>query len=155
MQPSRRHFLATAIVLATLPVAAFAAQSGPADFLNAIYGQYAPGKDGVTLDDAAALRRVFTPSLAELIQHDRAMAEEADDLPTLDGDPFVDAQDWDITDLDVKVEDLGGGRAVGHVTFRNFGEAKTVELDLVRTTAGWRIDDVKWGDASLRGLYTH
>lgn len=155
MQPSRRHFLATAFVLAALPGVALAARSGPADFLNAIYAQYGPGKDGVPLDDVAALRRVFTPSLAELIQHDRAMAEESDDLPTLDGDPFVDAQDWDITDLDVKVEDLGGGRAVGHVSFHNFGEAKSIDLDLVQTSAGWRIDDVKWGDASLRGLYTH
>ncbi|MBN9017712.1 MAG: DUF3828 domain-containing protein [Rhizobiales bacterium] len=154
MALSRRHVLFIgAALLSAVPLAA--AASSPLAFLKSIYEQYGSGKDGVPLDDNAALKRWFTPSLAALIQHDRAMADEADDLPTLDGDPFVDAQDWDIIDLSVKAEDLGGGKAAGHVSFRNLGEAKTIELDLVETSAGWRVDDIHWGDASLRGLYTH
>lgn len=149
----RRFFLIGVAMLGAMPVAA--AASSPLAFLASIYDQYGSGKDGVPLGDEAALKRWFSPSLAQLIQHDRAIADEADDLPSLDGDPFVDAQDWDITDLSVKAEDLGGGKATGHVSFRNFGEAKSIELDLVETAAGWRVDDIHWNDASLRGLYTH
>jgi len=157
MQPTRRHLLVMAALAAGAGVAtpALAANASPLSFLASIYDRYAANGDGIPLDDEAALRRWFSPSLADVIQNDRSLAEQADDLPSLDGDPFVDAQDWDIADLSVKVDDLGQGKATGHVSFRNFGEPKAIDLDLVETSAGWRVDDIHWGDASLRGLYSH
>ncbi|MCX5516535.1 hypothetical protein C3941_18655 [Kaistia algarum] len=154
MHLSRRRFLAaTAIVLAAGPLAAAAPSA--LSFLASIYDSYGPGKYGIPLDDEAALRRWFSPSLADLIQKDRAAAAEVDEVPMLDGDPFIDAQDGDITDLSLKVDDLGDGKAIGHVAFRNSGDPRSIELKLVETSAGWRIDEINWGDATLRGLYTH
>lgn len=158
MGSTRRQWFSQVLGLAAVvasPGLVRAAAATPLSFLAAIYDQYGPGKNGIPLDDEAALKRWFTPSLAELMQHDRATAEQNDDIPELDGDPFVDAQDWEITDLSVKAEDLGSGKAAGHVSFKNFDETRTIDLDLVQTPAGWRVDDIHWGDASLRGLYTH
>ena len=153
MRLSRRCFLATAALLAAGPLAA----AGPSalSFLASIYDAYGLGKNGIPLDDEAALRRWFSPSLADLIQADRAAAAQVDDVPMLDGDPFIDAQDGDITDISLKVDDVGGGKAVGHVSFRNSGDPRSIVLELLQTPAGWRVDEIDWGDTSLRGLYTH
>jgi hypothetical protein len=74
-------------------------------------------------------------------------------VPELDGDPFVDAQDWEITGLGLKVTMNGAARATATVTFRNFGEPRTVTHELVKTASGWRIADIKMKERSLRGLY--
>jgi len=150
---TRREFLATAVVLAASPLAAAAAS--PLSFLASIYDQYGPGRSGIMLDDEADLRRWFSPSLAALMQKDRDAASEVDEVPMLNGDPFIDAQDGDITQMTLRVDEPGGGKAVGHVSFMNTGEPRSIDLDLVETPAGWRVDDIHWGDASLRGLYTH
>src|ERR1700733_10728182 len=81
-------------------------------FVKAIYASY-KGKNakGVTLNTDADLRRYFEPSLAALIGKDRKDAARHHDIPMLDGDPFIDAQDWDIASFDIAVNDLGNGKA--------------------------------------------
>ena len=74
-------------------------------------------------------------------------------MSLLDGDPFVDAQDWEITDLTIKVATSGSDKATGTVTFKNFEDDKTVTLDLTKTAAGWRIADIRTGERSLREIY--
>jgi len=71
----------------------------------------------------------------------------------LSGDPFIDAQDWEVKGLAIDLKEGGPARAVANVTFTNFGEARHVRLDLIKTAAGWRIDDIHWRQGSLRGLY--
>lgn len=123
-------------------------------FLESIYKRYVgPDTPGVPLDTKEALLSYFTPELAAMIAADGARAEKDNEPPTLDGDPFVFAQDWDIKNVAVKVKDTGPGKAVGTATFTNFGEAQQVELNLVKLTAGWRIDDIRWPDGTLRDLY--
>jgi hypothetical protein len=39
------------------------------------------------------------------------------------------------------------------VTFKNFGEARTVTHELVKTGNGWRIADIRMKERSLRELY--
>jgi hypothetical protein len=76
-------------------------------------GVYAPYKikdgQGIPLDSDAALKRYFEPRLAALIIKDRNKA--AGELPTLDMDPFIDAQDWDISAVDIAVRDTGADKA--------------------------------------------
>ena len=81
-------------------------------FVRAIYAPY-KGKNtnGVTLDTDADLRRYFEPSLVALISKDRKDAVRRHEVPTLDGDPFIDAQDWDISNFDIAVSDAGNGNA--------------------------------------------
>ena len=134
--------------------AAQAATGSANDFLTAIYQHYVGkgGEAGLPLDSNADIRRYFTPSLAALMIADRATAAKNDDVPTLDGDPFVDAQDWEIKDLHIAVSEVGADHATGTVTFKNIDSPVTITLDLVRTPKGWRIDDIHWPDGTLRGL---
>src|SRR5271169_4362505 len=77
-------------------------------FVKAIYAPY-KGKNtkGITLDTDDDLRRYFEPSLVALISKDEKDAARRRDVPTLDGDPFIDAQDWETPSFDITVSDAG------------------------------------------------
>ncbi|HEX3506590.1 MAG TPA: DUF3828 domain-containing protein [Xanthobacteraceae bacterium] len=144
-------------------------------FVKAIYAPY-KGKNtkGIALDSDAQLRRYFEPSLVALISKDRKDAARRHDVPTLDGDPFIDAQDWEIPSFDITVNDAGGGKATSIVKFVNAGEPVTISLDLVstgnaaatsnsanasNTSNAWRIHDITYQHdgkpETLRGLFAH
>jgi hypothetical protein len=123
-------------------------------FVEGIYKSYGgPNSPGVKLNGKAALERYFTPALAALIEGDAKRAKAKGEVPALDGDPFVDAQDWDIKKVSILVAETGPNKAVATVTFSNYGEDREVKLDLVKTATDWRIDDIHWREGSLRGLY--
>jgi hypothetical protein len=135
-------------------------------FVKAIYAPYR-GKNtkGLAIDTDAQLRRYFEPSLVDLISKDRKDAARHHDVPTLDGDPFIDAQDWEIKSFDVTVNDTGDGKATSIVKFVNEDEPVTVTLDLVslpgtgNATNAWRIHDITYlrdgKPETLRGLFKH
>jgi hypothetical protein len=146
--------------------AAFVGVAGPAlaadpaatTFVTAIYAAY-KGKDakGIRLDTDANIRRYFEPSLAALMIKDQKDAARRHDAPNLDGDPFVDAQDWDIAALDIAVTDTVDNAATATVKFRNSDTPTVVVLDLVKTGNDWRVGDVTWQHdgkkETLRELY--
>jgi len=141
-------------VLCAAPVRA-AAQS-PEAFLHAIYVHYVgdPAKAlGLPLDTHAKIRRYFEPSLAALIIKDQDAAAKRGEAPALDGDPFVDAQDWRIAAVDIRVQSTGDAKATGVVSFQNDGKPVTVTLQLVKLKGTWKIGDIVWKEGSLRGLY--
>ena len=145
-----------ALVLALAAAApALAAESGtPQAFLDAIYQAYrGKGAKGIVLDKPATIRRYFAADLAGAMIADQAAAAKRGEVPELDGDPFVDAQDFEITDLAIKTTMDGASKATGTVTFKNFGEAQSVTLDLVKTANGWRIADIRMKERTLRELY--
>jgi hypothetical protein len=123
-------------------------------FVASIYAQYgAPDTQGVVLDSKEALEKYFVPDLAAMIDADGIAAEREDRPPALDGDPFVDAQEWDIKNVAIAVRDDTPEKAVAIVSFFNQGEPRQVALDLARLAAGWRIDDIHWREGTLRDLY--
>jgi hypothetical protein len=138
-----------------------AAAGGSAhDFVAAIYDTYVgKGGNGITLDNERTVRRYFEPSLAALILQDQKKAARRKEVGTLDFDPFVDAQDWDIAAYNVAVSDKGADKASAIVTFNNFGKAKMVVLDLIKIKSDWKISDVAWtpheNPNTLRALYGH
>lgn len=123
-------------------------------FVENIYKSYV-GKNAPAIDLSTreALDRYFTPSLAELIDKDAIEAEKQQEAPLLNGDPFVDAQDWEIAEPSVTIQESSGERATATATFKNFGKSVSVRLMLVLTPKGWRVDDVFWSEGNLRGLY--
>jgi len=155
MLTRRALLLATAAAVITIP--AVAGDASPHDFVAAIYDAY-KGKDakGIALDNDRAIRRYFEPSVAELIINDRKKAARRKEAPTLDGDPFVDAQDWDITAFDIALVDKPPDGAIATVKFRNADQQSTVVLALVKVKNGWRISDITWQHdgkpETLRGL---
>lgn len=153
----RRRFALIAIVaggLAAMLVPRAGADDEAQRFVASIYAQYgAPDTPGVVLDSREALEKYFTPDLAEKIDADGIVAEREDRPPALDGDPFVDAQEWDIKNLAMVVRDDTPEKASAIVSFFNRDEPRQVELSLVKLRAGWRIDDIRWREGTLRGLY--
>lgn len=132
-----------------------AAEPSTTAFVEAIYAPY-KGKDtkGVALDTDAAVKGYFEPRLAVLISRDRNKAARRGEVSTLDMDPFIDAQDWDISAVDVAVRDAGADKASATVSFKNLDKPTTVVLDLVKLREGWRIADIDWGrKPTLRGLF--
>jgi hypothetical protein len=161
---SRRHLgFGLASILAVQAVPAFAAGKRhprtptAAEFLGSIYQRYR-GKSsvagpGIVLADAQSLRSYFTPGLASLILEDRAAATERNEPPVLEGDPFIGHSEWDISDLSIDVKDMGALKAIGTVTFLNFGKPEKVVLELLRSADEWRVAEVKWDSGTLRGVY--
>ena len=154
---SRRHFL-LATACAAVPLRAIAADNSARDFVAAIYATY-KGKDskGVILDNARTVRRYFEPSLAALMIKDQDAAARRGEVGALDGDPFIDAQDWEIENVAIAVSESAPGKASATVTFTNLGKPTTIVLDLVKIKTDWRIRDITWrrGDKndSLRALF--
>jgi hypothetical protein len=139
------------VVLLLAPVAARSqTAASPKAFLEQIYRPYLrQGYEGTRLDRPGDY---FTPPLAQAIAHDHRTAEKNNEAPQLDGDPFIDAQDFELTDLAITV-DVQGDKASAIVTFKNSGRPVRLLLALARTAAGWRIDDIRGGQLSLRALY--
>ena len=137
-----------------------AADASALAFVTGLYEGY-KGNDspGHALDSAPVIRRYFEPSLATLMIKDQKAAAKRGEVGTLDFDPFVDAQDWDISHFDIAVAEGAPGRASATVRFTNQGRPTTVWLDLVTINNEWRIHDITWESEgrpqTLRGLYAH
>lgn len=154
---TRRFLVAALALLVTLAdTPAFAAAPSAEEFVAAIYAAYKGKSDtapGIKLTSRAAMLRYFEPSLANLMDKDARDAKRRQEVGKLGGDPFIDAQDWEIDAFDIAVKE-DKTKATATVSFKNFGEAKTVVLDLVKLKAGWRIHDVKYSHGTLRGIFT-
>jgi Protein of unknown function (DUF3828) len=155
-----RRTLILGAAVAAIAAPAVAADPAATAFVTAIYAAY-KGKNakGIRLDTEANIRRYFEPSLAALMIKDQKDAARRHDAPNLDGDPFVDAQDWDIAAFDIAVTDAVNNAASATVKFRNSDTPTVVVLDLVKTGNDWRVGDVTWQHdgkkETLRGLYRH
>lgn len=161
--PTRRILVFTAALSLAMCAVVAPAPAGDAAataFVTKIYDAY-KGKDskGILLDKEAQIRRYFEPSLAALIVKDRDDAAKRGDVPTLDGDPFVDAQDFEISDVNIAVSDAPPDKATATVNFKNINEPVKVVLNLVKIKNEWRIADILYthdGKAeTLRGLFQH
>jgi|GEM_PF-378274 len=152
-----RSFLV--VLLAFLPLFAFAQDKSAETFLRSIYGKAYIGKHakGIDIDTRARLDRYFTPELAKAIDDDATKAAKSGDIGELDGDAFIGAQDFEIASFDISIQATDATHATGTVRFKNLGDARTVVVTLVRLKPGWRIADIDWGrDAGkLSALYAH
>ena len=145
---------------AALATPARAGDASATAFITEIYNSY-KGNDakGMPLDTERAIRRYFEPRLATLMANDRKQAARRNEVGSLDFDPFLDAQDWDVTAFDIVVSDEAAGKAQATVKFTNQGQAMTVVLDLVQVKNAWRIYDITWSRAgqaeTLRKIFVH
>ena len=116
---ARRNFLiALSIGIAFGPVEPTAAEPSATSFVEGIYAPYKDKNgNGNPLDTDAAVKRYFEPKLATLIIKDRNKAAKRGDVSTLDMDPFIDAQDWDISAFDVALRDTGADKATATVLY--------------------------------------
>ena len=150
---TRRGFLAGLMLVATTG-APRAAETSAQDFLAAIYATY-KGKDakGIPLTDRGVPARYFTPALARMIEADARAAAKRGEVGNLDGDPFIDGQDFDISAVAIDVKDVAPNKALGTVKLTNFGKETAILLDLAKLKDGWRIDDIRMPSGSLRAVF--
>jgi hypothetical protein len=151
--PTRRAVL-SGLILFAMSGASLAAEQSAQDFLTAIYATY-KGKDakGISLSGRGAVAKYFSPSLARLINADARAAAKRVDLPNLGGDPFIDAQGFEISNFAIDVSERAPGKALGTVKFRNLDKDVTISLDLVKLKERWRIDEIRAPAGSLRALF--
>lgn len=143
---------ALALALLAVPIAARAQSSTALDFLKSIYEPYRQA--GFKGQPYWETKRFFAADLAEAIDRDFAEAKKRKEVPALDGDPFIDAQDWDIRSVSYAIPATSsGGPAVAAVALDNLGKPTLVAVFLVETPQGWRIDDIVTRGSSLRALY--
>lgn len=86
--------------------------------------------------------QVFAPRLLALIRRDQATTPSGD-VGILDGDPICDCQDpggLKVRRLTLTAQ--GRQRARAKIILGFPGGTRTVELDLVANSAGWRISDI-------------
>ncbi len=127
-------------------------------FLHSIYDRYVGPQNKAPVIDYTQqheLQRYFDPSLAKIIADDSARAAKTGDVGTLDGDPFIDAQDWNISSFDIQVTPIDANHANSVVRFDNTGQARLLRLQLVRISGLWKIHDIDYGgeQGTLRGLF--
>jgi hypothetical protein len=143
-----------AVMLMGAPAAEPADQASAKAFVDSIYNAYlAKNSKGTSLDSDAQVRRYFASPLADAMLKDFAAARKANEVPMLDGDPFIDAQDWEISNLRTAVKTSGASTAVATANIAMFGKPRTITLDLVRTPDGWRISEIRAPSGSLRAIY--
>jgi hypothetical protein len=143
-----RHLLTLALL--AIPVSAAGQQQTPQQFLASIYEPYK--NVDFKGHDYRQASRYFTPDLTAAMDKDFAEAQKKNEVPTLDGDPFIDAQDWKIGSL-AYATSINGDKAAGAVAFTNFDEPKAAVVNLVKTPAGWRISEIVTANGSLRALF--
>jgi hypothetical protein len=128
----RFAFLAFALIITPSVAQDF---SDPTDVIEALYAGYGPAYDYPP--DQSPL---FSKRLNGLYEAD---AREANgEIGRIDFDPFINGQDYQLSNLEIDKPYLAGGRAVVRVSFENMGTPNEVGVLLVREGSLWKIDDV-------------
>ena len=111
----------------------------PRQVVEALYAAYTPER-------AAEWRRwdaeqLYSSELKALFEKDRVEANG--EIGRIDFDPFINGQDYDMTDLVVSEAEISGARATVPVQFKNFGSEQNVWVTLVQEGPRWMVDDVE------------
>jgi hypothetical protein len=106
-----------------------AAEAEVRSLLDRIYAQYATDEG-----KGPEWAEVFEPQLAAAID-----AEEGGP----GADPFIDAQDYSPFRPTYENVQVRGDRALATAVFSNFGKAKRIDYQVIRTPAGWKVFDVQ------------
>lgn len=88
----------------------------------------------------------FSTGLNALYARDRADSEAQQTVGRLDFDPFINGQDFDVTDLAFGPARMNGDTATVAVSFANFEQPQTVTLAFVREDGRWKVDDARNDD---------
>lgn len=127
--------LATGLFLTFGGLAAAQPYDTPQALLEAFYEPYF---SGAFSEDETQFR---SQALQALYDNDAELAGEGE-MGAISFDPYIDGQDYDITELEIGAPGIDGDYASVDVTFRNFGEPRALTYDLVLEDGGWKIDDV-------------
>jgi hypothetical protein len=129
----------------TSPSAARAQFATPEVAIQALYALYRSTNGPGFPSRQAEVKRYLEPGLANAWIKDTAKASDGKNV--INADPFIDAQDFKISDLVIEPSQITGDRATVQAHFRNFNERRHLVYRLQRGSDGWRIYDVASGGA--------
>lgn len=110
----------------------------PAAFVRAVYSHLAATPDYRPPED------IYTPRLKALFARDRKQAKG--EVGCLDGVFWVDAQDWQLSDVKVTALPEVKDRQTVIAAFRNLGTPKEIRFEFQRIGRSWRLDDARFGN---------
>jgi len=152
---SRRLLLCSCFLMSALFYHVALADDDLADAKKYLEGLYAPylnedtGAHNDCFDDA--FDKCFAADLAKSMDAERKQTPEGE-VGVLDFDPFIDGQDWKLSDLNIDVKP-GALGPIGIASFKNFGDAMKVEFDLIREDQAWKIKNMRGKGWDLRQLF--
>lgn len=136
-------------------------------------GANAPATTPPAPDPADVVRAIYTPYLTRGAPFPdfRHQAPWSDDLwaqieammarsealnePILDFDPVINAQDGEVSALQVATDGMvANSRAVVRANFTNFGHPEEILFDMIWENGGWRVNNVRNAEWDLRQIVT-
>jgi hypothetical protein len=120
------------------------AVENPSDWVKGIYQTYAANK--TVPSSLSILKPEASPRLKRLIEAEEACMKRGKGICRLDFDPIVNAQDFSVTDIQVRSHAIVGSsspsKGIVTATFKNGGEVTIIEYTFTRQGARWLLDDV-------------
>lgn len=99
---------------------------------------YAPYFTGEFYADESQFR---SQALQALYDNDAEITPDGE-MGAMSFDPYIDGQDFEITEFEIGAAGIAGDYASVDVTFNNFGQPRSLVYELVLEDGGWKIDDV-------------
>ncbi|MDB5623863.1 MAG: hypothetical protein JWR39_2426 [Devosia sp.] len=131
----RLVLLAASVVLAWGGLAHAQSYDTPEALLEAFYEPYFSGE--FAEDDA-----VFRSERLNALYEADAQSTPAGEMGAIEFDPYVNGQDYELTDFAIGEPLIEGDTATVEVSFTNFSDPTELTYELVFEDGGWKIDDV-------------
>lgn len=121
----------------------------PAAVIRPLYDRYlSEGAQFPEFRDQAPWSASLWAQLEAMTARSQALNE-----PILDFDPLIDAQDYQLTNLNVATEALAeNSHATVRARFANSGRPTEVVYDMVWENGGWRVDNIRASNWDLRQI---
>lgn len=121
----------------------------PATIIRPLYDPYlTEGAQFPGLEQQAPWSASLLAALQAMIARSQAAGE-----PILDFDPLIDAQDYQLSNLNVVTEALAeNSHATVRASFTNAGTQTEVVYDVIWENGGWRVDNVRTSRWDLRQI---
>jgi hypothetical protein len=129
------------LLASILPAAAF---DDPKELVEAFYAPYLLANFEEFIEQKKDEDSYFSAGLFALYEQDRADMERAGGIARIDFDPWINGQDYQLTDLFIGDGELTSDTtATVPVDFKNMGEENNSWVYVVKEADGWKIDDIE------------
>jgi hypothetical protein len=128
------------LLASMLPAAAF---DSPKDLVEAFYAPYLLADFDKFIEEKGNEDSFYSEGLLALYEQDRADSERLGGIARIDFDPWINGQDFELTDLVVSEAEISGDTATVPVDFKNMGQENSMWVSVVKEADGWKIDDVE------------
>ena len=128
-------------------------QAAPDAIVKELYARH--DKDGdpfFQTKNRALVDKFFVKKFADLIWKDATTTTKGE-VGALDFDPLYAAQDFKITDLQIRPDQVDKKQAVVIAKFKNFGKAQSVLFNVELENGVWKIANITTDDYNLFDLY--